>query len=160
MAFVSATQFTVLLGLVAFYLLHRLRRSSKSVLPLPPGPKGIPILGNLTDLPQPGMLECHHWLKHKDLYGAYRCIRRVMQQLNLRHLLLQVQSVPLQCWAKHSSLLTIPKSRSSLCGTVRLFTHLDLIKCLVERCRFNQTEKHAQTRLANGLGLDGRMRLL
>lgn len=37
---------------------------------LPPGPKGLPLVGNLLDLPKPGELEAHHWLKHKDLYGA------------------------------------------------------------------------------------------
>ncbi|KAJ2903227.1 hypothetical protein MKZ38_010263 [Zalerion maritima] len=37
--------------------------------PLPPGPKGLPLVGNLGDMPKPGELEAHHWLKHKDLYG-------------------------------------------------------------------------------------------
>lgn len=37
--------------------------------PLPPGPKGLPVAGNLNDLPKPGVLEAQHWLKHKDIYG-------------------------------------------------------------------------------------------
>lgn len=37
--------------------------------PLPPGPKGLPLLGNLNDLPKPGVLEAQHWLKLKELYG-------------------------------------------------------------------------------------------
>ncbi|KAJ4267248.1 hypothetical protein NW762_003351 [Fusarium torreyae] len=37
--------------------------------PLPPGPKGLPLVGNVNDLPPPGMLEAHHWVKHKELYG-------------------------------------------------------------------------------------------
>lgn len=44
-------------------------RSTKP--PPPPGPKGLPLVGNLNDLPAPGMLEAHHWLKHKELYGAW-----------------------------------------------------------------------------------------
>jgi hypothetical protein len=36
--------------------------------PLPPGSKGIPILGNVNDMSPPGMLERHHWLKHEDLH--------------------------------------------------------------------------------------------
>ncbi|KAI1814974.1 putative cytochrome P450 oxidoreductase OrdA-like protein [Poronia punctata] len=39
--------------------------------PLPPGPKGLPVLGNLNDLPKPGVLEAHHWLEHKKLYGKF-----------------------------------------------------------------------------------------
>lgn len=38
--------------------------------PLPPGPKGLPLIGNLKDMPPPGVLEAHHWLKHKELYGG------------------------------------------------------------------------------------------
>lgn len=39
--------------------------------PLPPGPKGLPLIGNLNDMPPPGVLEAHHWLKHKELYGGF-----------------------------------------------------------------------------------------
>ncbi|KAF5672216.1 oxidoreductase [Fusarium denticulatum] len=42
--------------------------------PLPPGPKGLPLIGNLNDLPPPGVFEAHHWLKFKDLYGATRSV--------------------------------------------------------------------------------------
>lgn len=64
---------SIVLGLVAVvylvvYLLSRPRNAGRA--PLPPGPKGLPILGNLNDLPKPGVLEAHHWLKHKDLYGS------------------------------------------------------------------------------------------
>lgn len=38
--------------------------------PLPPGPKGLPIVGNLLDLPKPGEYEAKHWIKHKDIYGS------------------------------------------------------------------------------------------
>lgn len=45
--------------------------SYRNVARLPPGPKGLPIIGNLLDLPAGGTQEWQHWLKHKDLYG--RC---------------------------------------------------------------------------------------
>lgn len=66
----SLTPATALL-LVAIGILYAARKfwQSKNALPLPPGPKGIPILGNVNDMPKPGVLECHHWLQHKDLYG-------------------------------------------------------------------------------------------
>ncbi|KAF3902278.1 hypothetical protein ABW20_dc0107053 [Dactylellina cionopaga] len=38
-------------------------------LPLPPGPKGLPIIGNIFDLPPPGTAEWKHWAKFKDIYG-------------------------------------------------------------------------------------------
>ncbi|KAK4090613.1 hypothetical protein Purlil1_5285 [Purpureocillium lilacinum] len=37
---------------------------------LPPGPKPLPIVGNMRDLPSPGAVEFQHWLKHKDDYGT------------------------------------------------------------------------------------------
>ena len=44
-------------------------------LPLPPGPKPLPVLGNLLDLPTANVLEGPFWAKHKELYGMYRkCI--------------------------------------------------------------------------------------
>lgn len=73
MAFTSSTGLIVVFGLVAGYVINRLVQS-KSTRPLPPGPKGIPLLGNLNDLPKPGILECDHWLKHKDLYGPISSI--------------------------------------------------------------------------------------
>ncbi|KAI1109937.1 cytochrome protein [Nemania sp. NC0429] len=37
--------------------------------PLPPGPKGWPIVGNISDFPKPDDRVWEHWLKHKDTYG-------------------------------------------------------------------------------------------
>jgi hypothetical protein len=56
------------------YLVQHLARSNRTGRPLPPGPKGVPLLGNVNDLPKPGMLECHHWLQHKELYGEISSI--------------------------------------------------------------------------------------
>jgi hypothetical protein len=63
-----------LLSVLVVYLAYRLSRSPKRDLPLPPGPKGLPILGNINDLPKSGALEWHHWLTHKDLYGPISSI--------------------------------------------------------------------------------------
>ncbi|QPG99207.1 hypothetical protein C2857_001197 [Epichloe festucae Fl1] len=43
------------------------RKSQK--LPLPPGPKPLPVVGNIRDLPPSGKPEFQHWSKFKDLYG-------------------------------------------------------------------------------------------
>ncbi|PQE07819.1 O-methylsterigmatocystin oxidoreductase protein [Rutstroemia sp. NJR-2017a WRK4] len=65
----TTTTLLVLFSIAVAYVLNRLIRAQNHDLPLPPGPKGLPLLGNVNDLPKPGMLECHHWLKHKELYG-------------------------------------------------------------------------------------------
>ncbi|EOA83066.1 uncharacterized protein SETTUDRAFT_155669 [Exserohilum turcica Et28A] len=57
--------------LLAITVLHILTKLwlNRSVLPLPPGPRGLPILGNVSDMPKPGVLECHHWFEHRKKYG-------------------------------------------------------------------------------------------
>lgn len=37
--------------------------------PLPPGPKGWPLVGNINDLPPPGVREWEFWHEHKEKYG-------------------------------------------------------------------------------------------
>jgi hypothetical protein len=59
----------VLVGGAIAYLINYLAHSNKTGRPLPPGPKGLPLLGNVNDLPKPGVLECHHWAEHRELYG-------------------------------------------------------------------------------------------
>jgi len=70
------------LGFVALYF-YRLLSLSKHTgkAPLPPGPRGLPLLGNINDLPKPGILEAHHWLKHKDLYGPISSVTVMGQTL-------------------------------------------------------------------------------
>ena len=75
MAFLTTTSLVLAFGTLVLYALSRFF-SSKNLhdLPIPPGPKGLPLLGNINDLPKPGILECHHWLQHKDRYGPISSI--------------------------------------------------------------------------------------
>ncbi|CAG8368430.1 unnamed protein product [Penicillium salamii] len=56
---------TILLSLCGATLFIR----RKQYPPLPPGPRRIPIIGNLRDLPSPTQKDWLHWLKHKEQYG-------------------------------------------------------------------------------------------
>ncbi|KAF6829462.1 cytochrome p450 oxidoreductase [Colletotrichum musicola] len=71
---------TLVLGfggaLLLVYVIDKLIQAKKNakLLPLPPGPKGLPIVGNLKDLPPPGSFGSKHWLKFKDEYGPLSSI--------------------------------------------------------------------------------------
>ena len=45
---------SVACGGLALYVISRLLRGKHDRLPLPPGPKGLPVLGNINDLPKTG----------------------------------------------------------------------------------------------------------
>ncbi|KAJ5520439.1 Cytochrome P450 E-class group I [Penicillium fimorum] len=62
----SAVLFALFLGALygAKVLLTRQRPH-----PLPPGPKPIPVLGNIYDLPPSGTQDWMHWFQHKEVYG-------------------------------------------------------------------------------------------
>ncbi|KAE8354924.1 cytochrome P450 [Aspergillus coremiiformis] len=55
-------------GFLGLYVLMKSRTSK--ALPLPPGPKGLPMIGSVgSDLPPRGGKDWEHWWKHKELYG-------------------------------------------------------------------------------------------
>lgn len=72
---------TVILALVLTHKMLDRRRK----LPLPPGPKPWPILGNITDMPPKGQVEWRHWIKHKDRYGPISSVTALGQTIVLLH---------------------------------------------------------------------------
>ncbi|KAL8982136.1 MAG: hypothetical protein Q9205_003262 [Flavoplaca limonia] len=52
---------------------------------LPPGPKPLPIVGNVLDLPPKGVPEFQHWFKHKDKYGSISSITVIGLPLIIFH---------------------------------------------------------------------------
>lgn len=84
MAFVSSIGLILLVGVIAAYLINKLVNPKKYDHPLPPGPKGLPLLGNVNDLPKPdGAIEAQHWLKHKDIYGPISSVTVLGQTIVL-----------------------------------------------------------------------------
>lgn len=55
--------------LPSLFLLRKLLRRHSSLQGLPPGPKGLPLLGNVFDMPDPSQKAHLHWRKFKKLYG-------------------------------------------------------------------------------------------
>lgn len=64
----------IALGAIGVYLLFQLVLSRQPPTRLPPGPKPGLLLGNISDLPPPGVVECLFWMKHKELYGPLSCL--------------------------------------------------------------------------------------
>lgn len=67
MAFTASA--LLLLATIALYIVYRHSKTSRQHKKLP-GPAGIPLLGNINDLPPNGVPEYQHWLKHKDKHGG------------------------------------------------------------------------------------------
>ncbi|KAI9041395.1 cytochrome P450 [Aspergillus affinis] len=82
MAFASS----ILWGIAALvgYFVYR-QSSQKHRRNLPPGPKPLPILGNLRDFPPNDIPEYQHWLKHKDLYGGISSVTVMGMTLIIIH---------------------------------------------------------------------------
>ena len=57
----------ITLGLIMLYLVLLIRKTSA---PLPPGPTGRFLIGNVKDLPSADEPEWAHWRKHKEKYGS------------------------------------------------------------------------------------------
>ncbi|OBS15345.1 hypothetical protein FPOA_13790 [Fusarium poae] len=71
----------ILLG-VAIAILYIRTKPRKNV---PPGPKPLPILGNIRDMPDGSTPEYQHWIKFKDLYGSISHVSILGQSLIILH---------------------------------------------------------------------------
>ncbi|RBR11122.1 hypothetical protein FVER53590_13148 [Fusarium verticillioides] len=74
---------TAILASLSFLLVKHTLRPKKP--PLPPGPKGLPLLRNIRDLPPPGTLEWPHWQSHKEKYGPITSVSVLGQNFVILH---------------------------------------------------------------------------
>ncbi|OAA36481.1 Cytochrome P450 [Metarhizium rileyi] len=102
---------------VAVYLVHRyyVRGDTSRRLVLPPGPKSLPIVGNITDLPKKGQPEFQYWLKYKDLYGPISSTTVLGRTFIILHDLQDVQHL-LQKESAKSSDRPFTEFAFNLCG--------------------------------------------
>ncbi|KAL6698552.1 cytochrome P450 [Trichoderma pleuroticola] len=80
---VIAQGIIVLIGVLIYSLFFR--KKQDGLLPLPPGPKPVPILGNVRDGPPEGMPHFLHWLTFKDKYGPISSITVLGQTVVFLH---------------------------------------------------------------------------
>ncbi|RDA85242.1 hypothetical protein CP532_3269 [Ophiocordyceps camponoti-leonardi (nom. inval.)] len=75
----------IIVGLLALAIVYGILSSRKTGPSLPPGPKGLPIIGNIMDLPPADMPEHLHWLKHREAYGPISSVTVMGRTLILLH---------------------------------------------------------------------------
>ncbi|KAJ4128066.1 hypothetical protein NW768_008350 [Fusarium equiseti] len=80
---VSSIVYTGALALLVYFIFKHVQQRSKG--PLPPGPRGLPLLGNILDLPSPGTLEWKHWQKHGVKYGPISSVSVLGQLFVILH---------------------------------------------------------------------------
>lgn len=85
---VSGTPFAfgyvALMALLGLVVMQRLSKRNANYR-LPPGPRPLPIIGNVLDLPPKGIPEYQHWSKHKDAYGPISSVSLMGLHLVIFH---------------------------------------------------------------------------
>jgi hypothetical protein len=76
----------LILAAVAFLFCFQIwRKLQEKNNNLPPGPRGFPVIGNVSDLPPSNAPEYQHWLKFKDAYGPISSVSVLGQPMILLH---------------------------------------------------------------------------
>ena len=84
MAEITIVHVLVLAGLFLFAV-KKVFVDRKKLAKLPPGPKALPLVGNIRDLPPDGMQEWRHWLKAKDAHGPISSVTVLGQTIVILH---------------------------------------------------------------------------
>jgi hypothetical protein len=81
----TPTTSIVMASIPAFVLAWAWLTQRRNTKALPPGPKGLPFIGNINDLPPPGVPQYQHWLQHKERYGPLSSITVLGQTIIIVH---------------------------------------------------------------------------
>ncbi|KAF4341166.1 oxidoreductase [Fusarium beomiforme] len=99
----SSTSLVVYASLTVLVYICVTNLLAKGNSPLPPGPRGLPLIGNALDLPRAGEFEARHWAKHKELYGNISSVTVFGQTLIIINDAKLAQIILNDRSAKHSS---------------------------------------------------------
>lgn len=75
---------TAVIIIIAIFIYQTIKKRERKSH-LPPGPKPLPFIGNVLDLPPKETPEFQHWLKHKDKYGPISSINVMGLNLVIFH---------------------------------------------------------------------------
>lgn len=123
----------VLYGVYLFNCLNSLRRP-----PLPPGPKGLPLIGNLLDLPRDSGYNWVHLAKYKALYGPISALSIMGQDI----IILNDQKTSIDLLDKRSSNYSdrpaFPFAYMSVLYSFTVHSLFLLIFTCLDRCGWNR----------------------
>lgn len=85
MASLSLTGLIFAATLLLFIVRSKFQSRAARTLPLPPGPKGLPLVGNVNDLPPIGAVDYQHWLQFKERYGSLSSLTIMGQTMIIIH---------------------------------------------------------------------------
>lgn len=127
MANVFAIQGVIILLVILIYRLC-FRKSAG----LPPGPRRLPLVGNIRDFPPGGVFDYSFWLKHKEIYGPVSSITVMGRPIIIIH---DRQAAHDLLGKKSANSLALPRLdfASKLCGFDRFPFFQDASDTLLRR---------------------------
>ena len=133
-------------ALVVGFLIYRACFRRAAGASLPPGPKPLPVVGNVMDFPPKGEPEFRHWLKHKDTYGHISSVSVMGKTLVILHDKQAAEDL-LERNSKKSSGRPDSEFANKLCG------YGELLACQQDDDTFRRSRKLVHQQLGTNAAL-------